>query len=207
MALNCLIGRRNSESYITASQADTILTEVYGSSEISAWLALTTAAKNFRLKLAAIFMNALPYRGQKAYSSQFLSFPRAYPIQKDVTVIPDEAKYGQALIAFLIINSGVATSLPSANESSEAAFGRVNRMSFGGIFHIGLSDKPLMYGDVLSELTRGRNFIIYTYLQKYITSFRGGNVDALSYHTLSSTTTTSSSSSTSTTTFSTTTTT
>lgn len=76
MALITTIGGPTSNSYGTAVQAAEYVTRVYGA---TSWSGLSSDAVEVRLKLAALIMNTLKYRGMKACMEQNLAFPRWSP--------------------------------------------------------------------------------------------------------------------------------
>jgi hypothetical protein len=196
MALNTLIGRKNSNSFITIDEADSILVNL--PDDVTDWDALSDTEKEYRLILAAHLMGMLGLRGRKAYKFQKLCFPRTS--QEDfgleVTIIPDEAKRMQAAIAYSVVHRGLANR-PSV--TTDETYGRVNRFSVGGILHWGTGSAPLTGGTLLDAVIRSTHFNIYLEFKPYLTQISGGvilNADEVDYHTLSSTTTTSSTSTT-----------
>ena len=117
-------GASNANSYVTKAEADTYIAAMPYTAK-SEWAALTEAAAEARLKLAALWLNTLPYRGARACFEQCLEFPRwfrtddgypsyedTYETMADITeagytspTVPQEVKDAQCEIAFLVIHS------------------------------------------------------------------------------------------------------
>lgn len=163
MALNTTIGSTKAKSFITVSESTSILTAA--PIDTTEWNALSTTAKEQRLIYAAGSMAYLPWRGYRVYERQALCFPRS--IQVDFSVIPDEIKEAQALIAWLVIHPALAAT-PSSKGESEP---RINSMSLGGAISVSFSGEES--GSALNKMTKSPDFMVYFRLGEYLTRFRG----------------------------------
>lgn len=189
MALNILVGRSYSDSLVTVLEADAIIASLPDSTE--EWKGLSTTEKEYRLKLGIQMLGMLPLRGRRAYELQALCFPRT--CQADVEIIPDAAKRAQVAIAYQVVHRGL-NNRPEIG--ADDSYGRLTKMSLGGLLNFSLGDKPLTGGNFLDAIIRSVHFSIYVDLKQYISQVRGRsilNADEDFYHTLSSTTSTSTS--------------
>lgn len=190
MALNTLFGRKYSDSFITVTEFDTIVQTLpdYDATVVSG---MSNDYKEYILRMAAQIMGFLPLRGRKAYELQALCFPRT--CQLDVEEIPDSVKRMQAALAYQVIHRGLSN---RAEVTADESYGRLKRLSIGGILHFGLDTKPYSGGNILDAIVRSIHFPIYVEFKQYFSQIRGGvilPVDEMFYHTLSSTSTTSTS--------------
>jgi len=197
MSLNTNIGGRESDSFITVSQADAYLTS--GIDDVTAWNALSDAAKEVRLRLAANLLGMLRCRGRKIYCGQALAFPRS--CQDVAHSIPEEVKEAQAWIAYSVVHRALANRPVDVTEDVSGS--DVSQVMLGGLLMVSFRGTALSGGSFLEQIVRSANFPIYLKLKRWITQVRGGsvlNTDDTEYPTCSTTTTTTSTTSTSTTT-------
>lgn len=66
----------DSDSYVTIAEADEYIEAAYREELAGTWTILEDDKKEHRLKLGALMMNQLKYRGEKACRDQNLAFPR-----------------------------------------------------------------------------------------------------------------------------------
>jgi len=125
MALKTTLGSKTANSFITIVEADAYLAA--SPYDDAAWLALSTAEKEYRLILAAKYMrNKLSWLGWEVYENQYLPFPRytgpiAVELPDDfVPEVPADIKMAQAFIAYDMIHRGlVGITAPSLGGASE----------------------------------------------------------------------------------------
>lgn len=193
MALNITIGRSYSESFVSVGEADSIMAGLpYDSSD---WMALSTAEKEYRLRLGAEALGYLSFRGRMAFENQALCFPR--DCQINMMTIPLSVKRAQVDIAYSVIHKAI-TALPSVDTTLAA--GRLSSMTLGGLLAFKIAGDPVQSGNILDSISRSVHLSVYLELKRYLTSIRGWSVadaDEVVYHTLSTTSTTSTSTSTS----------
>jgi|GEM_PF-5996413 len=201
MALCTRIGGAESDSLVTVAEADDIV-QNHLPDDPTAWLALTTAQKEYRLKLGAQLLSYLPLRGRKVYCTQALPFPRT--CQGVVHSIPDEVKHTQVFLAYSVIHRGLANRPTDvAEEESGAA---VSQVSLGGLLTVAFRGTAVEAGNALDKVMRSSQSPAYLMMKRWLSQVRGGTVlndDEISCSTTSTTSTTTStstSSSTSTTT-------
>ncbi|HHE04733.1 MAG TPA: hypothetical protein ENL19_01565 [candidate division WOR-3 bacterium] len=101
MSLNSLQGTINAESYISVSEADSLL------AADTEWLALDDYIKENALRLATQLIDSLFFYGEKLVSSQALEFPRDY--FDYITVTPTSIFQG---------TSGTITGTANAHDTS-----------------------------------------------------------------------------------------
>ena len=119
MSLDTTVGGTASESYASVAEADAYLAF---RGDTSTWTALTTTAKELKLKWACIILNTLFWRGMKPSQYQVLDWPRwnlmdksGFPVPS--TTIPTDIKNAQIELAFQLIaadwTQGIGPSVPS----------------------------------------------------------------------------------------------
>src|SRR5574343_1093058 len=86
MSLTTTPKSATADSYVSATDADTLLA---GHPDVADWTALSTAQKEWALKVAAKAMNLLQYQGSRTDDDQSLAWPRT-----DVYYWEDEMVYG-----------------------------------------------------------------------------------------------------------------
>jgi hypothetical protein len=204
MSLNYTVGRTYSNSFVSLAEADDIVLN-YLPYPTAEWLALSVAKKEYYLKLAAVFMAGLAFRGDLAFEEQALCFPRT--CQSDLMHNPVEVKRAQAAIAYAVIYRNIANISTDMTELDMA--GRINSISLGNALKLTFADKEAATGNIFSSVGNNSYLLIQLELGKYLAQVRGGvveNEDDIFWHTLSTTSTTSTTSSTTSTSSSTTTT-
>lgn len=196
MALKTQVGGRDSDSFITVTEADAYLSS--GPDDITAWNNLSVAEKELRLKLSAQAIGLLRCRGRQIYCGQALAFPRSC---QDVShSIPEEVKEAQAWIAYSVIHRGLANRPTDITEDVSGS--EVSQVMLGGLLMVSFRGSPLSGGSDFERLVRSANFPVYMKLKRWITQVRGGSVMATDdddYPTCSTTTTTTSTTTTTTT--------
>lgn len=170
MSLIPVVGGWRSNSFITVSEATSILTA--SPVDTTEWSAVSTPDKEQRLILAARAMATLSFRGYRVYEEQALCFPRT--CQPDVTVIPTNVKEAQALIAWLVIHRGLV-SLSSPNEGTSGS--PVTSVSLGGLLSVSFATSPAPKGSSLDEAIVSEYFPVYMALVEYLTPLRIMNGD------------------------------
>lgn len=188
MSLKCDVGGRDSVSFITVDEADEILERL--PDDTTAWAALSTQEKEYRLLLAAQVIGTLPLRGIRAYRGQALAFPRTcHGFRR---MIPIEVKEVQAMIAYSVIHRALANR-PAVTEEA-TGIGAIKSVSLGGLISVsfGASAAGRSALDVMGQSV---NFLIFLRLKRFLAQIRGGSIlNADEAPVLSSTSTTSSSS-------------
>ena len=191
MALNYTIGRSYSNSFVSLSEANSIMSTdlPYDTTE---WDALTDAEKEYRLRLAAELLGLLPFKGIQAFENQALCFPR--DCQTDMMIIPRCVKIAQVDLALTVINKNLAN-LP--DNTQQETPGRISSISLGGLLRVSFDGKPASMGNILTFISNSIHGPVFLELKRYLSIIRGGYIcdtDEIFYHTLSSTTTTTSTS-------------
>lgn len=189
MALITTVGGTTSDSYVSVAEADTYISPKY--SGFTVWDDLDTDEKEFRLQIAALLMNTLPYRGAKACRSQRLEFPRwwrwddGYPVTEDDYVlyaeiaaagytaptIPNEIKNAHIEVAFHYVHGGVLQM-----GSMEASERPLNAFSLVGQLSVEFSD--LTSGNFAKYSTSRMSSLDVAYfnLNKWLRRVSGGVV-------------------------------
>jgi hypothetical protein len=194
LSLDTRIGSATAQSYITAAEADTLLASL--PDDTTAWDSLSTAEKEFRLRLASDFIGMLRLRQPgKAYRTQALHFPRQCQTDFGYSVhsIPTEVKEAQAFIAYSVIHRALAQRPSSMTEDSGTR--SVKSFSVSGL---NINFGELTGGTSVEVFLKTQHWPIYLLLRKFITQVRGKLIPTVS-QTLSTTSTTTSTTSTTTT--------
>ena len=190
MALDTTVGGNTSDSYVTVTEFDAYLTAVYGedNTNVSTFLDQEEAAKETRLKLAALVMNNFPYRGAKASRDQRLEFPRWWrtddeydyvsededyfinytDIEENAPSIPAEVGYAQMEIAYQVVDHVLSLDPLAFPESQIKMFelgGSLAIEFFGNVENSSLSKAKLSSLD-----------IVFAYLGKWYKVITGGAV-------------------------------
>jgi len=217
MALYTAVGGRESNSFVTLEEADTLVASLPddpGTEPVSGeggepdtpgtgWLGLTEDQKEFCLITAAQAMDYLPWRGLRVYCGQALCFPRT--CQDNRGMVPDEFKLCQVFIAHSVIMRAMLARPEIAD--GEISTSRVTSVSLGGMLSVAFSGDAAQAGTILDRLVKSPQFPAYLLMNRYLTQVRIRVPSPLgTLVTCSTTTTTSSTSSTTTTSTSTTTT-
>ncbi len=163
--LRCHVGGRDSNSFIQVAEADAILAAL--PDDTSSWAELDTAAKEYRLILAAAMMSYLPWKGTRTYRGQALCWPRSC-----FNSIPGEVREAQAQIAYTVVHRGLSQ-MPEVTESSPA--NDISSVSLGGMLSVSFGKKGTS-GGVLQQLANSVYFPLYVRLSKYLLQVRGGSV-------------------------------
>jgi hypothetical protein len=189
---------KTSNSYVTIEEADTYISDVYRGELSDSWIELTDDKKEHNLKLGALMLNILKYRGEKACRDQALAFPRWWvtdwnkpkyadqyitvdqiPVDLSLTnnyygsppAIPDEVKKAQIEITFQVIHSHLLT---STSEPMEYPDHEVRSFTLGGgmtvdYFSTANINSNLFAKDKIQSLA-----IVDYYLGKWIKRSAGG---------------------------------
>lgn len=185
MALKTGVGGRYSDSFVTLTEADTILAGL--PDDVSAWTSLTDTEKEYRLKLAAQIIGYLPLRGKMIYRGQALCFPRSGGIWPPKE-IPPEVKEVQAMIAYSVVHRALVNR-PTATEETGS---KVSSVSLGGLlsvsFAIGKS-ATVGNGNLMDMLSASINFPIYVRMKRWLGQLRGTQGTTTVTYSLSTTTT------------------
>ncbi len=190
MALDVHVGGATAESFVTVAEADTIVTTLPDDS--AAWLALTSAQKEYRLKLAAALFGYMPIRGRKVYCTQALPFPRN--VQGNVHVIPDDVKETQVFLAYSVIHRGLENRPTDVTEAESGA--AVSQVSLGGMLSVAFSGSAVKSGSQLDKIMRSPQSPAYLMMKRWLSQVRGRTVPNADEYTCSTTTTTTTSSTT-----------
>ena len=190
MALDTTIGGSASDSYATVEEMDAYLTAAYGeeNTSVATFLELEAAAKEHRLKLAALTLNTFSWRGVKASRDQRLEFPRWWrtddeyeyvvededyfinysDITENAPSVPAEIKYAQIEIAFQVVDHLLSLD-PLAFPEKEIK-----------MFELGGSLAIEFFGNTgnssLSKANLSSLDIVYVYLGKWYKRIAGGAV-------------------------------
>jgi len=183
MALNVKVGGRNSDSFITVSEADTLMGNL-PDADIE-WNDLGTSQKEYRLKMAANLIGFLRLKGMKAYRGQRLAFPRTH--QPNVKIIPDEVKEAQAFIAMSVVHRGLANRPTSAKKKQST--NDIERLQLGGALMVTFGKGKTAPQDALSSLVQSAQFPALLGMKNHLVQIRGVVHGGTSI-TLSTTTTT-----------------
>lgn len=167
MALNVKVGGRETNSFITVSEADSYIADLPDPEED--WRGLSVPEKEYRLKLAANLIGFLRYRGIKAYRGQRLAFPRTH--QGNVKVIPPEVKEAQAFIAYSVIHRGLSNRPDSAAKKEQT--NDINQLYLGGALMVSFSKGKAAPQDVLSKLVQSAQFPALVGLKYHTVQVRG----------------------------------
>jgi len=196
MALITTEGGPDTNSYVTVAEADAYIAASAWSARLE-WAALATDQKEYRLKLAALMMNIIGYRGLPACLEQRLSFPRwwrtdegfpdyedwdyevdeedyPYPTMAEVIssgykvpTVPQEVKDAQCEVAIQTVHSGILKSKVGAMPKKD-----IGSLSVGGSLSMSLKDVvgySLFNPAVISTRT-----IIQILLDKWVKQIGGG---------------------------------
>jgi len=188
---------KNSDSYATIEEADTHIELSYRQELYDVWYTLTDEAKEHRLRMGALSMNLLRYRGKKACRDQALAFPRwwttdynspRYPDQyitvEDIPIdtsssnyygsppsVPDEVKKAQIEMAFQVFHSHLLTATSDPMEYSDH---EVRSFTLGGGMTIDYFSTANVNSNLFAKDRLQSMFIIDAYLSKWIKRSVGG---------------------------------
>lgn len=183
MSLITRIGASSANSFVTLDQADAIMPVVLPD-DVSAWTALSTAQKEYRLVVAAQIMSYLALRGKKTYHNQALCFPRVmwnrdygvwsseldYEVDHHMAFrIPDEVKDAQCMIALSVVHRGLANR-PEATEADAAA---VTSVSLGGMLSVSFGSLDVGGSTSLDMIMSSTQSLVYFKLKRFLSQMRG----------------------------------
>lgn len=188
MSLKTTVGGAYADSFCTLEEASATITgSGLNASNLAHWTALSTGAKELRLKLSAHFIGTLPLRGKRVYKYQALAFPRNS--QLDVTKIPTAVKEAQALLAYLLVDPNISLTDPSQSPSEAVLLDEalVRSVEVVGIMKVGLQNTveaatlkaQAALESYLYKAMRAYGGFIWLLLKPYISQIRGGNIDKL----------------------------
>lgn len=191
MSLKTSVGGRDSDSFITVAEADAFIAK--GPDDTAEWSALTTAGKEYRLRLAAQAIGMLPWRGYQTYCGQNLCWPRR--VDGEHLCCPCEVKEAQAFVAYSVIHRGLSNRPSSVTE--EETGDRVSNVSMvSGLLQIAFAGTPVKGGTLLDQIIRSAQFPVYLKLKRFLSQVRiwsTPETDDEDYPQCSTTTTTSTS--------------
>ena len=171
MSLITKIGGRETNSFVTLSEADTIIESDRFPDDSAEWEALEDAAKEYRLELGALLLSQMPFKGDRVYCGQALCFPRT--IQPYIRMIPEEVKETQCFLAYSVVHRGLAAR-PDIDESDTGE--RVKSVALGGLLDVTFSSEGAKTGTVMDQVIRTVQFPAYLALKKWTAQFRGRSV-------------------------------
>ncbi len=188
MTLNVTIGGAYAESFCTVQEATTIIAASgLNSSNLAHWNALSSTAKELRLRLAANFIGTLPLRGKRVYKYQALAFPR--DIQLDYQSIPTAIKEAQVLFAYLLIDPNIEATDPSQGPERNVVLSSsvVKSVEVLGIMKVGtqhtLDGSTLRaqatLDSYLFKAMKAYGGFIWILMKPFLAQVRGGNIDKL----------------------------
>jgi|ADurb_Ile_01_Slu_FD_contig_91_525942_length_2345_multi_3_in_0_out_0_2 hypothetical protein len=180
MALVTTAGASNANSYASVVEADAYIAAATHFASHTEWAALTGSEKEFRLKMAALLLNLLPYRGAKACFEQRLAFPRwwrldeGYPTSEDEYLtmddipstltkptVPQEVKDAQCEVAFQVVHSVILKSEVMAFPERE-----ISAFTLGGSLNMSFFSGPAG-ASLFSKAKLGTQTIIAALLSKW----------------------------------------
>jgi hypothetical protein len=187
MSLDTTVGGGSSDSYVTVAELDTYLESVYGDTA-STFLDKEEAAKEHRLRLAALLLNTFPFRGVKASRDQRLEFPRWWrtndeyyyilddedyiidysEIEDDAPTIPAEVGYSQMEIGYQVVDHMLSLD-PLAFPEKE-----IRSFELGGSLALEFFGKTGTTS--MSKASVSSLDIIYAYLGRWYKRITGGAV-------------------------------
>jgi len=189
MALITTVGGPRSNSYVSLEEANSIAGQAHY--DTAAWDALSDAAKEYCLILAAAALDRLPLRGRKVnrmyyplydtdgsilsegYEEQSMAFPRT--VQYDRTIIPDVVKETQVLIAASII----APLYPPEGMDDAASPRRVRSFRIASLSVTLESDQPRPQLEfLLSDKNLLATSVIALRMKPYLAQIRLRRVDS-----------------------------
>lgn len=186
MALVTTIGAPTQNSFCTVSAATTFLAAqpFWLAQDTTDLAAIQNAQKEQGLVYAALAMNYLPWRGQRAYGYQPLCWPRVglglmYQMSEtslvdlyeaQVQAIPDVVWQAQALIWWYVMRRGFA-SMRSVAEGFEPA--QVTSVSLAGLITVQFNPQgSVAVGSSLNRLITSSEFPIYILLSNLLSRVR-----------------------------------
>ena len=184
MTLVTKVGGKESNSFVTLAQAETIIALL--PDDTTEWDGLSDDEKEYRLILGANLMSSLPLKGYRSFEGQYLCFPRS--AQGNQLVVPDEVKETQVFLAYSVVHRGLAN---RSTDITEAEGDRVTQVSLGGLLSVSFAKSKTSGTTFLDQMIMSAQFPAYARMMKWLTSFRGRSVpDADDLDLLTTTTTT-----------------
>ena len=172
MSLIKKVGGKESNSFVTLTEADDIIEGDGFPDDAGEWEDLEDEAKEYRLRLGADLMSSLPLKGNRVFCGQALCFPRDH--QVNVHLIPDEVKETQCFVAYAVVHRGLASRPETTDEPESGA--RVKSVSLGGLLSVSFDGTPATTGTSLDKVIRSSQFPAYLAMTKHLTQFRGSTV-------------------------------
>lgn len=166
--LNTTVGSSSANSWATVAEADEILTAL-GIYDLTAWTALTTAAKTIRLILAAKLMSSqFDYRGWPVYTNQALPFPRWFTEDDEISV-PDEIKVVQVCIAYALIHKRLVDVSDPGDGPTESV--DLSSVSLFGAISMSAASSAIESADnsALEATIKSEHMHIYLFLEDWVT--------------------------------------
>lgn len=168
MSLDVTVGGKEAESFVTVEEADQLICQL--PDEGAEWnTALSTSAKEMRLRMAAQAMSFLTWRGRKLDREQALCFPRTVADE-----IPDCVKRAQVFFAYSVIHRALEQRPETTLEDDEHKDIRQLTikslsMTFSGVE----AREETRVGSSLRTLLRDARFPGVLEVRRYLAQFRG----------------------------------
>lgn len=185
MAFISTLGATNANSYISASRATTVLSDLPVSDGVTEWLSLIDADKQKTLVAATLSIDPLPWKGSVCSESQNLAWPRVVNFDGRYTVcesLPYDLELATAYTAAFMGNQGGYTAVSSGGgpetvpgltplpglspqelagyEQVSLAKGEVNlKLANPNAMPSGVMYVPPFASDLLSKYLKGRSGI------------------------------------------------
>jgi hypothetical protein len=141
-----------------------------------------SSRKEYILEIAAQLIGLMPISGSRVYEKQGLDFPR--DSQLDVTIIPDEVKEAQALLACLVVQPNLDLQPGFSNNlyiPSGAQNLAVTDVKVAGIMDVKATnstaiDTTTITRSLLESLAGVFLLPVYTRMKPFLTQIRGGTL-------------------------------
>lgn len=191
MALTVTPGSETADSYATLVECADYFSGMALYNPEMGWQDLADAQKEQRLKLAAMLMESLSYRGMKACRDQALAFPRWWPTDEgcpeeddpylttteitdagyDVPAIPNEVKYVQCELAYQVVYKMISEAAPG-----DAGERFINRITVGSALAVEFGGGADLNSPAFSRYKMTAMSVVSLYLTKWVRRFTGGVV-------------------------------
>jgi len=188
---------KNSNSYVTIEEADIYIELSYRTELYTRWSAVADEKKEHFLRMSALSMNLLSYRGAKACRDQALSFPRWWPTDRNIPryqdqyitveqipidnslcnyygsppIVPDEVKKAQIEIAFQVFHSHLLT---DTSEPMEYPDHEVRSFTLGGGMTVDYFSTANVSANLFSKDRIQSLSIVDYYLSRWLRHSSGG---------------------------------
>lgn len=159
MGLKCVVGGRDSVSFVSVAEADVIIKQL--PDDETEWNALNVSEKELRLVLAARMLSTLPFRGLRTYRGQALCFPRLC-----YNAIPQEIKEAQVFVAYSVVHRELGLR-PAVSDDPG---GDIKSINLGGLLSVTFASM----GNSFDLTGRSLGFPVVAKLARWLTQIRGG---------------------------------